>query len=75
MVLNYVAIRATAKKRAWPGDVTTMWLNTAKIARPGRRPKRRSDEAIRLAAKQPVQGLSIEGCPTLSVMSVDAHLY
>ena len=61
MGLNNVAIRTTTERggRAWPGDVMTMQLDTAKIKRLGWNPKRRSDEAISLAAKELIQELSI----------------
>jgi UDP-glucose 4-epimerase len=61
MSLNDVAIRTTAERggRAWPGDVMTMQLDTAKIKRLGWTPKRRSAEAISIAAQQLVHELSI----------------
>lgn len=57
--LRSVAIRPTAKPggRARLGDVKTMQLDIAKIKRLGWRPKRKSDEAIRLAARQLAQKL------------------
>jgi UDP-glucose 4-epimerase len=57
MDLNNVAIRTTAQpgERAWPGDVRTMRLDITKIKRVGWKPKRGSEETIRLAAKQVVE--------------------
>lgn len=54
MGLNNVAIRATSEHggRAWPGDVKTMQLDISKIKRHGWKPKRSSDQAVRLGAEQ-----------------------
>jgi len=59
MDLKDVAIRTTAKAggRAWPGDVKTMQLDITRIKRLGWKPKRNSDDAIRLAAEQLIQQL------------------
>ncbi len=54
MDLEKVVMRTTAKpgERAWPGDVRAMRLDITKIKMVGWKPKRGSEEAIRLAAKQ-----------------------
>jgi len=61
MGLKNVAVRTTAKAggRAWPGDVKTMQLDISKIKRMGWRPKRNSEEAIRLSAKELIRELQI----------------
>ncbi len=54
MGLMNVAIHTTGGS-AWPGDVKTMQLDIAKIEKHGWKPKRSSDEAVRVAAQQMAQ--------------------
>ncbi|TLM97912.1 NAD-dependent epimerase/dehydratase family protein, partial [bacterium] len=59
MRLRNVRIRTTRPHggRAWLGDIKKMQLDVAKIKRHGWKPKRNSEEAVRLAAEQLVQAL------------------
>lgn len=59
MGLENVTVRTTGG-RAWPGDVTTMQLDISKIKKQGWKPRRNSEEAIRLASEQLVQELRIK---------------
>jgi len=59
MGLDNLVLRTThsAGGRAWPGDVKTMQLEISKIKKRGWRPKRKSEEAIRLGTEQLIQEL------------------
>jgi UDP-glucose 4-epimerase len=62
MHLTNVNIRTSGKlgESAWPGDVKTMRLDISKIRERGWAPKRSSDDAVRLAAKEMIRDLGIE---------------
>jgi UDP-glucose 4-epimerase len=57
--LKNVSIKTTAKpgERAWPGDVRIMQLDVSRIKERGWAPKRSSDEAVRLAAREVISEL------------------